>query len=247
MDFIANFTEKMREQAPAYEVRGLLTYSDVLYPLGTDTKVLSTVFELLTRPLIQEVAADNGLLVREPSYQNYYPDFTLLRGRDDPQKIAVDIKTTYRNFRADNTWTASFTLGSYTSFLRNPNKNILFPYADYARHYIIGFIYTRQFSGSSAPCPIGERSNAASPFGNVEWFVQEKYRISGEKPGSGNTANIGSIVGASVQDFASGNGPFAELGEPVFTDYWRNYGRTKESRPYTNLPEYWQWKAGQGQ
>lgn len=31
------------------------------------------------------------------------------------------------------------------------------------------------------------------PYKDVEVFVQEKYKISGDKPGSGNTENIGSF------------------------------------------------------
>lgn len=76
----------------------------------------------------------------------------------------------------------------------------------------------------------------------MEFFVQEKYRISGERAGSGNTANIGSVSRASVEEFAVGNGPFAELGEGVFEEYWRNYGRTKETRSYNSLAEYHRWK-----
>ena len=57
-----------------------------------------------------------------------------------------------------------------------------------------------------------------------------------------NTANIGSITGMSVSDFASDAGPFSTAGEEVFLDYWRNYGRTAAERPYSNLEEYYQWK-----
>ena len=40
----------------------------------------------------------------------------------DEAKVAIDVKTTYRNFTANGEWTASFTLGSYTSFMRNETK-----------------------------------------------------------------------------------------------------------------------------
>lgn len=243
MDFIDAFSGKMREKALTYEVRGLLVSGDIVYPLGTDTKVLSTVFELIIRPVMGEIAQENGLELREPTHQNYYPDFTFMLDEADKHKVAVDVKSTYRNFRPDGSWTASFTLGSYTSFLRNPTKNILFPYGDYTKHYIVGFIYTRRVPGNSNPRSLDERGNIAAPFSDVEWFVQEKYRISGERAGSGNTTNIGSVVGTSIEAFASGEGPFAAFEERVFVDYWRNYGRTKSNRPYNNLQEYWNWKA----
>jgi hypothetical protein len=42
--------------AAAYEVCGFIDRAGNIYPLGSDTKVLSTAFELITRPFIYEVA-----------------------------------------------------------------------------------------------------------------------------------------------------------------------------------------------
>ena len=153
------------------------------------------------------------------------------------------MKTTYRRFTSGGQWRASFTLGSYTSFLRNGTKNIVFPYSDYARHYVIGFVYTRRQEVSQDVFTLGELEDATCPYTDVEWFVQEKHRIAGERPGSGNTTNIGSIVASSVEEFAAGNGPFARPGEDVFLDYWRNYGPTAATRAYKNVAEYYSWKG----
>ena len=46
-----------------------------------------------------------------------------------------------------------------------------------------------------------------------------------DKPGSGNTANIGSIQ--YINDILNGNGVFARAGEELFNDYWANFGRIK--------------------
>ena len=238
-DFLTAFREKMLAEVPSFEVVGILSADDKVYTLGTDTKVLSTVFELVIRPLVFEVARDNGFIVREPAQQNYYPDFTLMRNESDIRRIAVDVKTTYRRFTADGTWNAGFTLGSYTSFMRNKTKNILFPYDEYARHYVIGFIYTRRDAGGQNIVALEERERAVCPFSDVEWFVQEKHRIAGERAGSGNTTNIGSIVASSTEAFTAGNGPFAQVGEEVFLDYWRNYGALAATRAYNNLAEYY--------
>jgi len=161
--------------------------------------------------------------------------------RDDPAKVAVDVKSTYRNFGRGGKWSASFTLGSYTSFLINETKNIAFPYSQYAKHYIIGFIYTRVIAapvtdGVEKPERIftfDKRGEISCPIKDVACFVQEKYRIASKRAGSGNTTNIGSITGASVEDFAEGNGPFAAEGDEVFLDYWRNYGINKDRMPRT--------------
>ena len=55
------------------------------------------------------------------------------------------------------------------------------------------------------------------------FFAAEKWRIASDKPGSGNTANIGSIQ--YIDDILNGNGVFALAGEELFDDYWANFGR----------------------
>lgn len=56
---------------------------------------------------------------------------------------------------------------------------------------------------------------------DITFFVQEKWKIAIDRPGSGNTKNIGSV--SLIEDLINGNGPFSELGEDVFDDYWTNY------------------------
>lgn len=46
--------------------------------------------------------------------------------------------------------------------------------------------------------------------------------IASDKQGSGNTANIGSIV--DIEDLKTENGVFSKLGEEWFDEYWMNYG-----------------------
>ena len=60
---------------------------------------------------------------------------------------------------------------------------------------------------------------------DIQFFVQEKWKIASDKSGSGNTANIGSIK--KINDIIAGNGVFADLGEDWFDDYWMNYGKIK--------------------
>lgn len=67
--------------------------------------------------------------------------------------------------------------------------------------------------------------------------------IAGERPGSGNTANIGSIKRQSLDDFRSGAGPFAEGGEAVFRGYWANYVKDAKRRPYSTVAQYIEWAA----
>lgn len=131
----------------------------------------------------------------EPESQNHYPDFTLLKGRADREEIAIDVKTTYRKPNR----TFWYTLGGYTSFIRegNERKNIVFPFTDYESHWIIGFVYDRVATKKSAAAHIftvDDIGRISLPFSNVEFFVQEKWRVSSDRAGSGNTTNIGSIT-----------------------------------------------------
>jgi hypothetical protein len=235
VDLRQAFAESVSRNNVDFMVRGMLSADDRLFPLGTDTKVLSTIFELFTRPLIQEIATANGYLVEEAK-QTIYPDFTLLRNSADPAKIAVDVKTTYRRPEI------LFTLGSYTSFLRNNTKNILYPYDQYESHWVIGFVYSRAQEPATDIYSMNDRARVFAPYEDPAWFVQEKYRIAGESAGSGNTTNIGSIRSREIRDFERGAGPFATHGESVFRDYWANYGRTSAVRPYTDISEYFDWK-----
>ena len=79
VDLVEDITRQMALASLEFRVRGILSFDDKLYPLSTDTKVLSTIFELIVRPQVTAVAAKNDLILREPLEQNYYPDFTLMR------------------------------------------------------------------------------------------------------------------------------------------------------------------------
>ena len=57
---------------------------------------------------------------------------------------------------------------------------------------------------------------------DFDFFAAEKWKIAGDRRGSGNTANIGSIK--DIKDLKSGNGVFSNLGEEWFDEYWINYG-----------------------
>lgn len=223
-----------------WEIYGFLTRDDKIYAIGSDTKVLSTVFELLCGPLIREIASKHDYQVEEPP-QTIYPDFTLLKNTNDTNKIALDIKTTYRRGAGKP---FGYTLGSYTSFLRNNTKNILYPYNHYKHHWVIGFLYSRE-SQTNQPSvlPYAQRKGILSSYGEVEFFIQEKYKIVGERPASGNTTNMGSFHARNVKELAEGKGPFAKLGKTVCDEYWRNFERLAKKRKYTSVKEFMKWQT----
>lgn len=250
-DFIKVFQEKLLEYNLSWEIAGLVDKNGVVYPLGTDSKLIGRIFEMVIVPILTEIADKNGYNLEMPSSQNTYPDFIFSPKSLEPgKKLAIDIKTTFRSyykrlykgFKAGEPRPYVFTLGSFASFLRNGTKNIQGHYNDYDKHYVIGFIYDRAAEQDSTIVNVNDLDSITPPILNVECFVQEKYKIVGEKPGSGNTENIGSIKTNSIDYLKEGKGPFSYLGQEVYEHYWANYPRYRAAKPeYTTLGEYFDW------
>ena len=143
------------------------------------------------------------------------------------------------------------TLGAFTGYFRDrkSKKNITFPYDEYVGHFVLGIIYSRadKHLDERKVYHISDLQKITSVVKDFVFFVQEKYKIAIDRPGSGNTKNIGSVL--KIDELINGNGPFAERGEEIFDDYWMFY-LTKDmakaielkGAPYRNLKEYVQYK-----
>lgn len=221
-----------------FNVTGLLVGGLNVITLGSDSKLIGRIFELLSTDILFGICSDNGWKLEESESQTVYPDFTIIK--EDGSKIAVDIKTTYRKYSSKGqVQKYGFTLGSYASFLRNNTKNIIYPYNEYVKHYVIGFVYDRNVRAKAGVMLHINDETIVPPFSNVEYFMQEKYLIAGDKPGSGNTENIGTIKSADINDFKNGNGLFAKLGNEVFEKYWRGFPKYRATtKNYTDLKSF---------
>lgn len=238
MNLIDIFYKKMKQQN--FEAYGMLDSQNKIHTFGTDSKIIGRIFEMFTQPVLQEIADENGYILKTPESQTVYPDFILMKSEDSKEKIAIDVKTTYID---KDTSSLKFTLGSFGSYMRNNTKNIEYSYTDYAKHYVIGFIYKRNGNAQeSLIYDYDDRKEIEFPFYDVKYFIQEKYKIAGDKPGSGNTENIGSISSSNFIDFELGRGPFSELGQDAYDLYWKYYPeyRAKEKN-YTSLNEFLTW------
>jgi len=221
---INEFTQQFTELTDDWnwEIEGFVDSNQYVYPIDSDTKVISTVFERLSSPVIRSISKKHKYIV-ELANQTTYPDFTLSTFDRDGNlihRIAIDIKTTYLQK------SLLFTLGGFNSFLRTETKNILYPYSTYNEHWIIGFIYRRnepfeEYDLDKMP----KSGDIPCPYGDVTMFVREKHSISGLRAGSGNTKNIGSIKLKDPKMFATANGPFTKLNNPKegCDKFWRNY------------------------
>lgn len=253
-----------------WTVKGFIDVYKNIYTISSDTKIVSKILEIHIFPQILQFAESIGYKIILAEKQNWYPDLTFVHKENDEVKFALDIKTTFRR----NDKTAGFTLGSHGGYFkeRDKEKNIQFPYNQYLGHYCLGVIYTRiDFADDAAETEIfqvtelqeehdkpskkiGERTvttvknlkSITSVIKDFDFFAAEKWKISSDKQGSGNTANIGSIV--DIDDLRNENGIFSKLGEGWFDEYWMNYGsatmlKDEKTVKITTLKDFLEFKG----
>ena len=237
-----NFRKVLATPSGDWSVKGFIDVAKNIYTISVDTKVVSKIIELMMFPVLQKFAKENDFEMHFCAEQNHYPDVTFIT--KDKQKIALDLKSTYRK---NHDVVSGFTLGAFTGYFRfrDSNKNITFPYNEYSRHYILGIIYTRQeeLIDENRVYTIDDLEKILSVVKDFDFIVQEKYRIAKDRPGSGNTKNIGSCV--KISELKEGAGPFSRVGVKIFDDFWMNYMTAEMARsaklrkpPYTNLKQY---------
>lgn len=238
-DFIiSSFYEKMADVK--FDAYGILDSANKIHTLGTDSKIIGRIFEMFAQPILEQIASENGYILKTPESQTVYPDFVMMKSEHSKEKIAIDIKTTYIDTDQSN---IKFTLGSFGSYMRNNTKNIEYKYTDYSKHYVIGFVYKRNDAAQeSRVYEYENRSQIVFPYCDVKYFIQEKYKIAGDKPGSGNTENIGSFSTKRFADLKEGRGPFSELGQDAFDIYWKYYPKYRaQEQSYTSLEGFIEW------
>jgi hypothetical protein len=243
-----DFAEKLRQyvttETGEWSVKGFIDVYKNIYTISSDTKIVSKILEIHIFPQIIQFAKKTGYNIILAEQQNYYPDLTFVNRQDESIKFAVDLKTTYRK-KND---ISSFTLGSHGAYFkeRDKQKNIQFPYNQYAGHFCLGIIYTRadddvseteiyrveelQEKYETAINKVGKRKvttvkylkSITSVIKDFDFFAAEKWKIASDKQGSGNTANIGCTL--NLEDLKAENGIFSKLGEEWFDEYWMNFG-----------------------
>ena len=222
-------------------VKGFIDINKNVYTITNDTKIVSKIIEILLIPKLENFAKKNGLELELPSKQNFYPDLTFKD--EDGHLFAVDFKTSYYEGDSVN----GLTLGSYWGYFRERDsiKNMDYPYNAYKSHIVLGILYKQSVVGPDEKTTYGvdELSAIHSVIEKFIFFVQPKWKIANAIPGSGNTRNIGGIT--NIQKLVNGEGPFAELGEEVFDDYWMGYFNKVDAKNagigtphYSNLETY---------
>jgi hypothetical protein len=245
VDFIKTLNTHISSEDGQWTIKGFIDTYKNIYTITSDTKIVSKILEIHLFPEIIKFAEINNYSIVLAEKQNWYPDLTFIKKNNTQVKFALDLKTTFRR----NNQTAGFTLGSHGGYFRerDKDKNIQFPYSQYLGHYCLGVIYSRSESKNvqqesetyqvrelqidyGKDIEIGERQittienlrSIVSVIRDFDFFFAEKWKISSDSQGSGNTANIGSIL--NIDDLKKENGVFSKLGEEWFDEYWINYG-----------------------
>ena len=231
-----------------WTIKGFIDVYRNVYTLSSDTKILSKILEIHLFPIIFKFEERIGYKIVLADEQNYYPDLTFQKIDDDTIKFAVDLKTTYRTGKKKDK--VGFTLGSHGKYFhdRTRKKNIQFPYEQYKGHFCLGIVYSVTDDGDGVDADTSELSiinakelgeptkkdvvnrtivrkdtlkSITSVISDFDFFFAEKWKISSDSQGSGNTANIGSI--SNINDIKNEKGVFYRLGESYFDRYWLNY------------------------
>ena len=238
---VGTYKEFLETDNREWIVKGFVDINKNVYTISNDTKVVSKIIEILLIPKLNQFAKDHNMELELPSKQNYYPDLTF---KDNEGHLyAVDFKSSY--YKSDSV--NGLTLGSYWGYFRNRDKKMSmdYTYNSYSAHIVLGMLYKQCVDEANERVVYGvdELDVIHSVIENFIFFVQPKWKVADDTPGSGNTRNIGGIT--SIWDLLNGSGPFSTLGEDVFDDYWMGYFNKDDAAKagigtphYNNLKTY---------
>lgn len=242
---LPRLSETVMDRNGDWTLKGFIDVWTKILPMTSDTKVVSKAFELATTPIIISVMEQENFQIELATKQNSYPDITISDLRT-ARKVALDLKSTYY-LKGNPSKVNGFTLGAFTGYFpkRKEKKNIAYPYETYDAHLVLGVLYDRNdIDATSTSYTLDELHEIPSVAKNIQFLLQPKWRIAMDRPGSGNTKNIGSVL--DVDALMNGEGPFTKYpnGKDVFDRYWMNYLTKDMARvidthvPYRNLEEY---------
>ncbi len=247
---VNGYKDFLETDSQEWVVKGFIDIDKNVYTITNDTKVVSKIIEILLIPKLDKFAHDHDLELELPSKQNFYPDLTF---KDkEGHLFAVDLKSSYYDGESVN----GLTLGSYWGYFRDRNtvKSMDYTYNSYTSHTVLGILYKQSVTDTTEKTiySVDELSAIHSVIEKFIFFVQPKWKIANDIPGSGNTRNIGGIT--NIRKLLTGQGPFAELGEDVFDDYWKGYFNKVDARTagigtphYNNLQSYKEYLKSQAQ
>jgi Restriction endonuclease EcoRV len=180
----ATFAKAVATKEGEWIIKGFIDIYRRIYTISVDTKIVSKVLELLLYPMFVEFGKRNGLDIKLCPHQNFYPDLTFIHERSG-RMFAVDIKSTYRSSATE---VNGMTLGAFTGYFRqrDSKKNTLYPYNQYAGHFVLGVIYSKcdEVADERQQFSLKNLEKIPSVIKDFQFFVQPKYKIASGRPGS---------------------------------------------------------------
>lgn len=174
------------------------------HPMPKIPQVITGIFEDLAKERTIPFAKEKYECEVEEAGSREYPDLTLYGGKFGNKKIALEFKTARR---ASSNECSRMSLGSCAGYFLYPDKKragCKYPYGEYSKHWIVGFIYTWDVEADSSQM-----------VSDIEVIVQPKWKIASRSTASGDTAAIGAIT--NIANLKAGNGEFAS--EAEFASY----------------------------
>ena len=139
---LQEFNKTLSTDSGDWTVKGFIDVYRNIYTISRDTKVISKIIELMLFPLVSQFASKHNYRMVLSEHQNHCSNITFIT--PNKIKIALDLKSTYRSSQDR---VNGFTLGAFTGYFRqrsSTKKNVTFPYGDYAGHFVLGIIYSRE-------------------------------------------------------------------------------------------------------
>ncbi|MHA1437836.1 MAG: type II restriction endonuclease [Promethearchaeota archaeon] len=244
---------------------GFITRDLQLFPISLDTKLLSKLIEITSISyIIQEILPKlHHWKLYFPTAQNVYPDMIFIN-KNAKKMVAVDFKSTYLK---NETSISGFTLGTFNGYFKNKmgspcckavinGKEKKFYYGEFSEHYLICYIYKRKDDPELLGTKLKNFDDLKKATQNIDKQIEikhivvtPKWKVARKVPGSGNTANIGSI--SNVNDLVNGNAEFDS--KEQFEEFWtyrfdhtlalKRIRKTHKSfqPPYKDFNEYLDW------
>lgn len=87
---ISSFYNKMADQN--FEAYGILDSNNKIHTLGTDSKIIGRIFEMFSQPVLEEIATENGYILKTPESQTVYPDFIMMTSENSNEKLLLILR-----------------------------------------------------------------------------------------------------------------------------------------------------------
>lgn len=167
---LKNLEKYLNDEEGYWVLRGFIDVARNVYSLSSDTKLISRALEIMILPVIEDFFARRGFKVILSPEQDLHPDVSLVMGR---LKLALDIKTSYR-LPGSSGEVSGFAPGAFTGYFRDrkSKKNVVCPYGEYRKHFVLGIIYTDELR-------IRKISEKITIEEQQPWFTPRKIRLEG--------------------------------------------------------------------